>query len=142
MARTGRKSASKPTLLSGGNPQIAKGDGEAPVREYMHALVGWRRDAAERIDALISETVPEVSKAVRWNSPMYGIKGQGWFVSLHVFNTFIKVTFFKGTSLRPTPTGGTAQEARWINVTEDSLNEQQLRRWFRQAATLPGWGNF
>ena len=135
-----RKSSSKPKLLSGGNPQIAKADGDAPVQEYIRAIPGWKRAVGERLDSLICKTVPGVSKAVRWNSPMYGIKGQGWFVSFHVFTGFVKVTFFKGTSLRPVPPGGTTPEARWFNLSEDDLNEEQFVSWVRQAAAIPGWG--
>jgi hypothetical protein len=108
-------SLSKPVLLAGGNPQIAKADGDGPVQAYLSAIPGWKRNVARRLDELIVRTVPGVHKAVRWNSPMYGIKGQGWFVSLHVFTKYVKVTFFKGTSLQPVPPGGAAKEARWID---------------------------
>jgi len=130
----------KPVLLSGGNPQIAKADGDAPVRAYISAIPGWKRDVARQLDALIVKTVPGVQKAVRWNSPMYGIEGQGWFASFHVFTNYVKVTFFKGTSLKPVPPGGVSKEARWIDVREDDLDEAQLAKWVRQAAKLPGWG--
>lgn len=130
----------KPVLLSGGNPQIAKADGDAPVRAYISAIPGWKREVARQLDALIVKTVPGVQKAVRWNSPMYGIEGQGWFASFHVFTNYVKVTFFKGTSLKPIPPGGVSKEARWIDVREDDLDETQLARWVRQAAKLPGWG--
>ena len=126
-------------LLSGGNPQIAKADGDAPVRAYIAALSGWQRAACKRLDALVVRTVPGVRKAVKWNSPFYGIEGQGWFLSFHVFTRYVKVTFFAGTSLRPAPAGGTAKEARWIDVHEDDLDEAQLTRWVKQAAALPGW---
>jgi hypothetical protein len=131
---------SKPVLLAGGNPQIAKADGDRPVQAYLSAIPGWKRDVARRVDGLITKTVPGVHKAVRWNSPMYGIEGQGWFVSLHVFTKYVKVTFFKGTSLRPVPPGGAAKEARWIDIHENHLDESQLARWVRQAAAIPGWG--
>jgi len=127
-------------LLAGGNPQIAKADGDAPVQAYIAAIPGWKRDLARRLDKLISKAVPGVHKAVRWNSPMYGIKGQGWFVSFHVFTNFVKVTFFKGTSLKPVPPGGTGEEARWINIPEEGMDERQLIEWVRQAAAIPGWG--
>lgn len=127
-------------LLSGGNPQVAKADGEAPVRAYIAAIPGWKRDVARRLDALVVREVPQVTKAVKWNSPFYGIDGQGWFLSFHVFNKYVKVTFFKGTSLTPVPAGGTAKEGRWIDVHEDDLDEAQLVAWIRQAAALPGWG--
>jgi hypothetical protein len=129
----------KPVLLSGGNPQIAKGDGDAPVQAYIAAVPGWKRDVVKRLDALIVKTVPGVRKAVKWNSPFYGIEGQGWFVSLHVFTNYVKVTFFRGTSLRPVPAGGTSQEGRWIDVREDDLDEAQMAQWLRQAAAIPGW---
>jgi hypothetical protein len=133
-------SSSKPVLLSGGNPQIAKADGDSPVQAYISAIPGWKRDIGRRLDELIVRTVPGVHKAVRWNSPMYGVKGHGWFLSFHVFGKYVKVTFFKGTSLRPVPPGGTAKEARWIDIHEDDLNESQLAKWAQQAAAIPGWG--
>jgi hypothetical protein len=132
--------AAKPTLLAGGNPQIAKADGDAPVQAYIAAMPGWKRDVGRRLDALIVRTVPGVRKAVRWNSPFYGIEGQGWFLSFHTFTNYVKVTFFLGTSLRPVPPGGKAKDARWIDVHEDDLDEAQMATWIRQAAALPGWG--
>ena len=134
------RNASKPVLLAGGNPQIAKADGDAPVQAYIAAMPEWKRDIGRRLDALIVAAVPGVHKAVRWNSPMYGIEGQGWFVSFHVFTKYVKVTFFKGTSLRPPPPGGTAAEARWIDVHEHDMDEAQLNDWVKQAAAIPGWG--
>ena len=135
-----RKAATrKPVLLAGGNPQIAKADGDAPVKAYLAAIPGWKRDVGRRLDALIVKTVPKVRKAVKWNSPLYGIEGRGWFVSFHVYARFIKVTFFRGTSLEPAPQGGKSQEARWIDVHEGDLDEAQLAKWIRQAAALPGW---
>jgi len=133
---------SKPVLLAGGNPQIAKADGDSPVRAYISAIPGWKRDVGRRLDALIASTVPKVCKAVRWNSPMYGIKGQGWFVSFHVFTNYVKVTFFRGTSLNPVPPGGTGKDARWIDIREGELEEaeEQLAKWIHQAAAIPGWG--
>ena len=131
---------SKPVLLAGGNPQIAKADGDGPVQAYLSAIPGWKRDVARQLDGLITKTVPDVHKAVRWNSPMYGIKGQGWFASLHVFTKYVKVTFFKGTSLQPVPPGGGAKEARWIDIHENDLDESQLAKWIQQAAAIPGWG--
>lgn len=131
---------SKPVLLAGGNPQIAKADGDGPVQAYISAIPGWKRDVGCRLDELIARTVPGVHKAVRWNSPMYGIKGQGWFVSFHVFTKYVKVTFFKGTSLQPVPPGGAAKDARWIDIHEDDLDESQLAKWVQQAAAIPGWG--
>ena len=132
-------STSKPRLLAGGNPQIPKADGEAPVQAYIAAIPGWQREIAQALDELITQTVPGVHKGVRWNSAMYGIKGQGWFVSFHIFTNFVKVTFFKGTSLTPEPPGGTAQEARWINIEAGSLDPVQMVTWVRQAAAIPGW---
>ena len=135
-----RTSKAKPVrLLSGGNPQIAKADGDAPVQAYIAAIPGWKRDLAKRLDALIGRNAPGVRKAVKWNSPFYGIEGQGWFVSFHVFTKYVKVTFFKGTSLRPVPSGGTSKEARWIDIHEDDFDEAQLASWVKQAAVLPGW---
>jgi len=132
----------KPVLLAGGNPQIAKADGDSPVRAYISAIPGWKRDVGRRLDALTASTVPKVCKAVRWNSPMYGIKGQGWFVSFHVFTNYVKVTFFRGTSLNPVPPGGSGKDARWIDIREGELEEveEQLAKWIRQAAAIPGWG--
>ena len=132
--------SSKPVLLAGGNPQIAKADGDGPVQAYILAMPEWKRDIGHRLDKLVVRTVPGVQKAVRWNSPMYGIKGQGWFLSFHVFARYVKVTFFKGTSLQPVPPGGSTREASWIDIHEDDLDESQLAKWIRQAAVLPGWG--
>ena len=129
----------KPRILSGGNPQIAKADGDAPVEAYLAAIPGWKKGVARRLDALIVRTVPKVKKAVKWNSPFYGMEGRGWFASFHCYDRFIKMTFFKGTSLEPPPAGGKSREARWINVHEDDLDEKQLARWIRQAAKIPGW---
>jgi len=129
----------KPTLLAGGNPKIAKADGDAPVQAYIAALPGWKQDLCRRLDALIVETVPGVAKAVKWNSPFYGVEGQGWFLSLHVFTRYVKVTFFKGTSLTPPPAGGGAKEARWIDIHEGEAFTPQLIDWIKQAAAIPGW---
>ena len=126
-------------LLSGGNPQIAKADGDAPVQMYIAALTGWKRDVGRRLDALVVRNVPHVLKAVKWNSPFYGVEGRGWFLSFHVFTRYVKVTFFKGTSLRPVPPGGTAKEARWIDIHEADLDEAQMARWIEQASSIPGW---
>jgi hypothetical protein len=129
-------------LLAGGNPQIAKADGDAPVQAYIAAMPGWKSDLGKRLDALIVQCVPNVRKAVKWNSPFYGVEGQGWFLSFHVFTRYVKVTFFNGASLRPVPAGGTPKsgDARWIDIHEgESLDEAQLAKWLQQAATLPGW---
>ena len=134
------KPPKRPALLAGGNPQIAKADGDAPVQAYIAAMPGWKRDLRHRLDALIVRHVPNVCKAVRWNSPFYGIEGQGWLLGFHVFTRFVKVSFFRGTSLRPVPPGGTGKDARWIDIHEDDLDEAQMAAWIRQAAALPGWG--
>jgi len=127
-------------LLAGGNPQIAKADGDAPVQAYIAAIPGWKQAVAKRLDELISLQMPGVHKGVRWNSAMYGVKGQGWFASFHVFTNYVKLTFFRGTSLRPVPPGGSAKEARWIDIHRDDLDEEQLRAWIAQASAMPGWG--
>src|SRR5207302_1777652 len=129
----------KPALLSGGNPQIAKAEGDAPVQAYIAAMPGWKRDVGRRLDAVIVHTVPGVRKAVKWNSPFYGVEGRGWFVSFHVFTRYVKVTFFRGTSLRPVPSGGTGKDARWIDIHEDDpFDEAQMAAGVKQAAGLPG----
>ena len=127
-------------LLAGGNPQIAKDDGDAPVQAYIAAMPGWKRDVGRRLDALITRLVPRIRKAVKWNSPFYGLEGQGWIVSYHVFTHYMKVTFFTGRALTPPPPGGTAKDARWVDIHEDDFDEAQLAAWIRQAAALPGWG--
>ncbi|MCC7053185.1 MAG: DUF1801 domain-containing protein [Gemmatimonadaceae bacterium] len=129
-----------PSLLKGGNPQVAKAHGDAPVQAYIAAMPGWKRDIGAQLDALVTRTVPTVVKAVKWNSPFYGVAGKGWFLSFHVFTRYVKVTFFKGTSLTPPPGGGAAKEARWIDIHEDDFDEKQLTRWIRQASKVPGWG--
>jgi hypothetical protein len=134
-----RKGEKVPVLLSGGNPRIAKADGDAPVQAYIAAMPGWKRAIGKRLDALIVRNVPTVRKAVKWNSPMYGIEGQGLFLGFHTFTHYVKVTFFRGTSLRPVPPGGTGKDARWIDIHEDDLDEAQLATWVKQAAALPGW---
>ena len=130
-------------LLSGGNPQIAKADGDAPVQAYIAAMPGWKSELGRRLDALIMQTVPEVRKAVRWNSPFYGVEGQGWFLSYHVFTHYVKVTFLQGASLDPVPPGsGKDKDARWLDIYEDGFEEAQLAEWIRQAAAIPGWDGF
>lgn len=129
-------------LLSGGNPQIAKGDGDAPVQAYIAAMPGWKHSLGKRLDALIEREVPGVKKSVRWNSPFYGVEDQGYFLGIHCLTKYVKVTFFAGTSLHPAPPGGTpkSKDARWIDLYEDAeLDEAQLATWVRQAAALPGW---
>jgi hypothetical protein len=128
-------------LLSGGNPQIAKGDGDAPVQAYIAAMPGWKRDVGKRLDALIVRAVPNVKKAVKWNSPFYGMEGQGWFMSFHVFTRYVKVAFLFGTQLKPLPPGPSKDKnARYLDIHEDhELDEAQLASWVKQAAALPGW---
>jgi hypothetical protein len=136
------RAGAKVVLLSGGNPQIAKGDGDGPVQAYIAAMPGWKRDLGKRLDALIVHAVPDATKAVRWNSPFYGVEGRGWFASFHVLTRYVKLTFFKGMSLEPLPPGGTAKsgEARWIDIYEDDdLDDARIASWIRQAAALPGW---
>ncbi|TIO07992.1 DUF1801 domain-containing protein [Mesorhizobium sp.] len=129
----------KPVLLSGGNPQIPKGYGDAPVQAYIAAMPGWKSDIGRRLDALIVRTVPGVHKAVKWNSPFYGIEGQGWFLSFHVFARYIKVTFFRGTSLRPVPPGESKhKDVRYLDIYEDQFDEAQFAAWVKQASQLPG----
>ena len=130
-------------LLSGGNPQIPKGDGDEPVQAYIAAMPGWKCDIGRRLDDLIVGTVPNVRKAVRWNSPWYGIGGQGWFVSYHVFTRYVKVTFLNGASLSPVPPGsGKDKESRWVDIHEGELDEVQMAEWIGQSAALPGWRGF
>ena len=138
-----KRASAKPVLLSGGNPQIAKADGDAPVQAYIAAMPGWKSDLGRRLDDLIVRTVPNVRKAVRWNSPWYGLEGQGWFVSYHVFTRYVKVTFLNGASLQPVPPGsGKDPDSRWVDIYEGQLNEAQLETWVRQSAALPGWQGF
>ena len=126
-------------LVSGGNPQIAKAYGDAPVQAFIAAMPGWKRDVGKRLDALVARTVPDVHKAVKWNSPFYGLEGQGWFLSFHVFTNFVKVTFFRGTSLRPVPPGPSkTKDTRYVDVREGELDEAQMATWVKQAAALPG----
>ena len=137
--RKGEKGAV--ALLSGGNPQIAKAEGDAPAQAYIAAMPGWKRDVGKRLDALIVRNVPKVRKAVKWNSPFYGIEDQGWFLSFHVFTRYVKVTFFNGKSLRPLPPGTSKhKDVRHLDIHEDDeLNEVQMAKWVKQAAALPGW---
>jgi hypothetical protein len=142
--RAARKSATRKSgvvLLSGGNPQIAKGDGDAPVKAYIAAMPGWKRDVGKRLDALVVRNVPEVRKAVKWNSPFYGVERQGWFLSFHVYTRYVKVAFFRGTSLRPLPPGPSkVKGTRYVDIHQaDELDEAQMAAWVKQAAALPGW---
>lgn len=129
-----------PVLLSGGNPQIAKGYGDAPVQAYIAAMPGWKSDVGRRLDALIVRTVPGVRKAVKWNSPFYGVEDQGWFLSFHCFAKYIKVAFFRGASLNPVPPVASKQDdVRYLHIHEDdALDEARLADWVAQASRLPG----
>ena len=132
----------KPRLLAGGNPQIAKGDGDAPVQAYIAAMPEWKREVGRRLDALVTRAVPDVHKAVKWNSPFYGMAGRGWFLSFHCFTKYVKVTFFNGASLRPVPPGESKQaDVRYLDIHEDdAIDEKQFAAWVEQASRLPGWG--
>lgn len=138
------RKAATPKLLAGGNPQIAKGDGDAPVQAYIAAMPGWKRDLGRRLDALIARTVPGVRKAVKWNSPFYGAddgdEDQGWFLSFHCFTKYVKVAFFRGASLRPVPPGESRhKDVRYLDIREDDpFDEAQFAAWVKQASELPG----
>jgi hypothetical protein len=140
-AKPGGSEAKPVKRLSGGNPQIAKADGDAPVQAYIAAMPDWKRDIGRWLDALIVRNVPNVRKAVKWNSPFYGIEGQGWFLGIHTFTHYVKVAFFRGTSLRPVPPGASkGKDTRYIDIREgDKLDEAQTATWVKQAAALPGW---
>jgi len=133
--------AKRAVVLSGGNPRIAKAEGDAPVKAYIAGMPGWKRGLGKRLDALIVRNVPNVQKAVKWNSPFYGVEGQGFFLGLHTFTHYVKVAFFRGTSLRPVPPGASkSKETRYIDIHEgDELDEVQMATWVKQAAALPGW---
>jgi hypothetical protein len=134
-----RKPTAKPKLLSGDNPQIPKGDGDAPVQAYIDAVPGWKQDVVRRLDEIIVRTVPSVTKAVKWNSPFYGLEGEGWFLSFHCFTKYVKVTWFRGTSLDPVPPGSSkVDEVRYLDVHEGELDEVQFAQWVKQASELPG----
>jgi hypothetical protein len=137
-SRSGK--AAKPTLLAGGNPQIAKAYGDAPVQAYIAALAGWKSDLGRRLDALVVRAVPGVHKAVKWNSALYGVEGQGWFLGIHAFTRYLKVAFFSGTSLRPLPPGESrSKNTRYLDIREDdALDEAQFADWVAQASGLPG----
>jgi len=134
--------AQEPVLLSGGNPQIAKADGDVPVQAYIAAMPGWKSDVGRRLDEITTQAVPNVKKAVRWNSPFYGIEGRGWFLNFHCFTKYVKVAFFNGASLDPLPPGESKDEkVRYLNIYEhEPLDEVQFVAWVRQASLLPGWG--
>jgi len=135
---------SGPKLLSGGNPQIPKGDGDGPVEAYLQAMPGWKATVGRRLDELVVEVVPGVRKAVRWNSPFYGVEGRGWFLSFHCFTKYVKVTFFNGSSLAPAPPESSKDaDARYLHVFEGGIaDEDQLRSWIDQASSLSGWDGF
>jgi hypothetical protein len=129
----------KPKLLSGGNPQIAMGYGDATVQAYIAAVPDWRQDTCKRLDAIITKTVPKVRKAVKWNSPFYGLQDDVWFTSFHVFAKYVKVTFFQGASLKPPPAGKSKYErVRYYDIREGELDEKQFAAWIKQAAKFPG----
>jgi len=132
----------KPVLLSGGNPQIAKADGDAPVQSYIAAMPGWKGGVGRRLDAIITRTVPTVRKAVRWNSPFYGMEGQGWFLNFHCFTRYVKVAFFRGSALDPLPPDESKDaNVRYLSIREDDqIDEAQFAEWVKQASRLPGWG--
>lgn len=134
-------SSAEPALLSGGNPQIAKADGDAPVQAYIAAMPGWKCEVGRRLDAIIVQEVPDVRKAVRWNSPFYGATGRGWFLDYHCYTKYVKVAFFDGASLNPPPPGESKDEnVRYLNIYEDGeFDEAQFADWVRQASQLPGW---
>jgi hypothetical protein len=140
VAAKSEKSA-KPVLLAGGNPQIAMADGDAPVQAYIAAMPGWKREVGRRLDALVARTAPDVRKAVKWNSPFYGMEGQGWFLSFHCLTNHVKVAFFRGTSLRPLPPGASkVKGTRYLDVREgDVLDEELVASWIQQASEMPGW---
>lgn len=139
-----KESGSKPKLLSGGNPQIPKADGDEPVQAFIEAMPEWKHDVGRRLDDLVVDAVPNVKKAVRWNSPFYGTEENHWFASFHCFTRYVKVTFLNGSSLDPLPPEGSKDpDARYLHVHEDGeLDEEQVKDWFRQAAALPGWDGF
>jgi hypothetical protein len=139
-AESQSEKAAAPKLLAGGNPQIARGEGDAPVQAYIAAMPGWKRDVGRRLDALIMSAAPGVRKAVKWNSPLYGVEGQGWFLGLHCFAKAVKVAFFKGASLNPVPPGESKSEGtRYLDIREnDALDESQFIAWVEQASRLPG----
>lgn len=134
-----REDPAKPILLLGGNPQITKAYGDAPVQAYIAAMPGWKQDIGRRLDAIIALEIPGVSKAVKWNSPFYGMEENLWFLSLHCFTKFVRVTFFRGTSLSPVPEGPSKRpDVRYLDIYEGKLDEDRFADWVRQAARMPG----
>ena len=140
MNQSGEGKETGPRLLLGGNPQIPKGDGDGPVQDYIAAMPGWKHDAGRQLDDLIERIVPDVKKAVRWNSPFYGVEGQGWFLSYHCFTRYIKVTFLRGSQLDPLPLEKSKDpNTRYLHIYEDRpVDDEQLTEWIRQAARMPG----
>ncbi|WP_419917003.1 DUF1801 domain-containing protein [Candidatus Poriferisodalis sp.] len=135
--------AQSPKLLAGGNPQIPKGDGDVPVQAFIEAMPGWKGAIARQLDDLIEQIVPDVRKAVRWNSPFYGVEGRGWFASCHAFTRYVKVTFLNGALLVPEPPGsGKDPDSRWVDIPEDQFDETQMSAWIEQSAALDGWHGF
>ena len=136
-----KRVAAKPVLLAGGNPQVPKADGDAPVQAYIAAMPGWKRDVGRHLDAIIVRTVPDVRKAVKWNSPFYGVEDQGWFLNFHCFTNYVRVAFFRGASLRPVPPGASKhKDVRYVDIRiDDEIDEAQMAAWIRQAGALPGW---
>jgi hypothetical protein len=141
MPKAAKRPAKKPALLAGGNPQIAKADGDAPVQAYIAAMPDWKSEVGRRLDAIIVRALPSVRKAVKWNSPFYGVEGRGWFLSFHTFTNYVKVAFFRGTSLHPLPPGASkSKETRYLDIhADDEIDEKQLAAWIKQAASIPGW---
>ena len=139
-AKAAKAGGAEPVLLAGGNPQIPKGYGDAPVQAYIAAMPGWKRNIGRRLDAIIERAVPGVQKAVKWNSPFYGIEDGSWFLSYHCYAKYVKVAFFRGASLRPVPPGESKQkDVRYLDVYEDDrLDEARFMRWVKQASKLPG----
>lgn len=144
MAMTEQGEGDGPVLLSGGNPKIPKGDGDDPVQAYLDAMPEWKQDVGRRLDALVADEVPDVRRAVRWNSPFYGVEDRGWFLSFHCFTKYVKVTFLNGTSLDPLPpVASKDQTTRYLHIGPEGVaDEEQLRRWIRQAAAIDGWDGF
>jgi hypothetical protein len=142
MKKAAKKAAGKTKLLSGGNPQIAKADGDAAVQAYIAAMPDWKREIGRRVDAIVTRAVPGVRKAVKWNSPFYGMEGQGWFLSFHCFARYVKVGFFKGAALRPMPPGESkTKDMRYLDIhVDDEIDEALLAKWAKQASKIPGWG--
>ena len=140
MSENKTKTDSAPRLLSGGNPQIPKGEGPGPVRDYIAAMPGWKRKVGRRVDALVKDVVPDVHKAVKWNQPFYGHEGDGWFLSFRCYTDYVQLQFLKGTSLKPMPPKESKhEEVRYLDIREgEDLDEDQLRSWVEQASRLPG----